>query len=52
MTKYYYTCEEDKKLIEKIFCNIAFIIFEQQNSDKKINVGRIQASTLIPPKNM
>lgn len=34
MTKYYYTCEEDKQLIEKSFHNIAYIIFGKKNSDK------------------
>ena len=34
MTKYYYTCEEDKRLIEKSFHNIAYIIFGKKNSDK------------------
>lgn len=27
MTKYYYTCEDDKKLIERSFRNIAYVIF-------------------------
>ena len=34
MTKYYYTCEEDKRLIEKSFHNIAYIIFGKKNADK------------------
>lgn len=34
MTKYYYTCEEDKRLTEKSFHNIAYIIFGKKNSDK------------------
>ena len=34
MTKYYYTCEEDKSLIEKSFDNIAYIIFGKKNVDK------------------
>lgn len=34
MTKYYYTCEEDKILIEKSFHNIAYIIFGKKNVDK------------------
>lgn len=34
MTKYYYTCEEDKRLIEKSFYNIAYIIFGKKNADK------------------
>lgn len=34
MTKYYYTCEKDKKLIEKSFDNIANIIFGKNNRDR------------------
>ena len=33
MTKYYYTCEDDKKLIDKSFENIANIIFGKKNSN-------------------
>ena len=34
MTKYYYSCKEDKRLIEKSFYNIAYIIFGKKNVDK------------------
>jgi len=34
MTKYFYTCEEDKNLIMRSFNNIAFIIFGKNNSKK------------------
>lgn len=39
MTKYYYPCKEDKRLIEKSFYNIAYIIFGKKNVDK-INTFR------------
>ena len=39
MTKYYYSCKEDKRLIEKSFYNIAYIIFGKKNVDK-INTFR------------
>lgn len=34
MTKYYYTCEEDKSLIMKSFNNIALLIFGKNDEDK------------------
>lgn len=36
MTKYYYTCEDDKKLIERSFRNIASVIFGKKKADKII----------------
>lgn len=37
MTKYYYTCEEDKNLIMKSFNNIALMIFgKSENNQKRI----------------
>lgn len=37
MTKYYYTCKEDKELIIKSFNNIALLIFGNNNQNR-INI--------------
>lgn len=37
MTKYYYTCKEDKELIIKSFNNIALLIFGKKNQNR-INI--------------
>lgn len=39
MTKYYYSCDNDKKLIEKSFNNIAFLLFGKNN---KVSIEAIR----------